>query len=297
MIEPLPPDIEQMFAAERGATVITGAARVSIRNKLIASIGLAPLGSAAAGTLLSAAKLLTAFVAISIGASAVRYAPSPPRPVHAPSLIAKTALQSMSPSVVPPRTPIVVVTPVDERIVARADAVAAPSPGPAAHPVTVAAAAAPVDEHITPSVPIASPVLDVGPGPVTTIATTPSVAIPPLAVDEHIKPPLAVNVASSPRIDVPAPGIAVAQAKLLVAAWKALAANDPQRALSLVDDDRRAHRDSPLDEERSALEIAALASTHRVAEARAASIEFFARYPHSVHRALVERAVDRKELR
>jgi hypothetical protein len=65
MIEPLPPALAALIAAERSAPVASSAARIAIKAKLAASIAAAPLGMATAG--FGAGKII-AIVALSIGA-------------------------------------------------------------------------------------------------------------------------------------------------------------------------------------------------------------------------------------
>lgn len=98
--------------------------------------------------------------------------------------------------------------------------------------------------------------------------------------------------ASSPigATDVPTVVAAPTEAQLLHAAWMA---HDPARALALVHQDAQLHPDGPLAEERAAIEAIALANLHQVDDARAAATRFYSLYPNSTHRALVERAVER----
>jgi hypothetical protein len=79
---------------------------------------------------------------------------------------------------------------------------------------------------------------------------------------------------------------------LLARAWAALERGEPRAALELVDRHRAAHPESALAEEREALRIVALRRLHRNAEARAAASAFSARYPDSIHRPLVDPALE-----
>ena len=104
---------------------------------------------------------------------------------------------------------------------------------------------------------------------------------------------IASRTAVAVPIDVPAPPEpAPAQAEILRQAWDAISAGDAVGALQLADKDRRLHPKDALDEERAALEIVALARLHRSDEARASAESFFAAYPNSVHRALIERVLE-----
>ncbi|NVB83650.1 MAG: hypothetical protein HOV81_35075 [Kofleriaceae bacterium] len=82
--------------------------------------------------------------------------------------------------------------------------------------------------------------------------------------------------------------------QLLRRAWAALNTGAAVEALALVRDDIRLHPDGVLTEERAALNVLALAKLGRHDEARAASTAFTSRYPTSVHRARIERALEEK---
>jgi hypothetical protein len=77
-------------------------------------------------------------------------------------------------------------------------------------------------------------------------------------------------------------------------AWSALERGEAKLALELVARDRAAHPGAALTEEREALHVVALRRLHRGAEARAGARAFVARYPDSIHRALVDPALEDK---
>jgi hypothetical protein len=109
---------------------------------------------------------------------------------------------------------------------------------------------------------------------------------PPPAVE----PPASVNTA--PAISpAAAPAPRSSQAELLARAWQALAGNDAAATLKLLDDDRRLHPDGALSEEREAMQVQALRAAGRTDDARAHGRRFLERWPQSVHRHAVAKAV------
>jgi hypothetical protein len=95
----------------------------------------------------------------------------------------------------------------------------------------------------------------------------------------------------APAPDREAPAAAPSQADLLAQAWQALGKNDPTATLQLLDTDRRLHPDGALSEEREAMHVQALAAAGHMVEARTEAEAFRARYPHSVHRAAIDKVV------
>lgn len=91
--------------------------------------------------------------------------------------------------------------------------------------------------------------------------------------------------------DVAAPS----EVELLKRAWTALSVGEPEQALQIAEQDAQLHPDGVLAEEREAVQIAALAKLHRMDEARSSASHFIQENPTSVHRALVERAIQREE--
>ena len=83
---------------------------------------------------------------------------------------------------------------------------------------------------------------------------------------------------------------APSQAELLAKAWRALA-NDPTETLRLLDLDQRLHARGALVEERDALRVQTLTALDRREEAGELAARFIERYPRSVHRKAVERAL------
>jgi hypothetical protein len=87
----------------------------------------------------------------------------------------------------------------------------------------------------------------------------------------------------------------VPQSTLLANASRALYGGDAARALVMLDDDARAHPDGALAEEREALRLSALLALSRTREARALAEKFLAQFPHTVHRAVVDRALSSEQ--
>jgi hypothetical protein len=119
---------------------------------------------------------------------------------------------------------------------------------------------------------------------------------PPVADEPPVVPDIVVAEPPPPApprkpVEQPPPP-APSQAALLKRAWSLLSAGQPDQALALVRDDERLHPDGVLAEEREALAIKALVSLRRTDEARVAVAAFVTRYPSSVHRAQVERALE-----
>lgn len=136
--------------------------------------------------------------------------------------------------------------------------------------------------------------------PETTHAEAPTLALaatPQDAALVEIRPEPPVPTAPV-RPDAPPTGrqrgarLARSQASILAEATRALTDGDGSRVLVLVAEDRRAHRDGPLAEEREALRLSALLVLDRSKEARAAAHRFLARYPTTSHKRLVDRALE-----
>jgi hypothetical protein len=157
-----------------------------------------------------------------------------------------------------------------------------------------------VKRHREPAKPRATPLLvapAVASAPAESIAPPPSKPAP--TAESAPTPPAAPAIARAPIPPTPRPMQPLApiptpppaELALLREAWAALSAQDFARALELVQQDERTDPSGPLAEERDALRVLALAKLHRLDDARAAASAFETRYPTSVHRALVERAV------
>lgn len=134
-------------------------------------------------------------------------------------------------------------------------------------------------------------------GPTQPPADAPALA-PPTPVERIDVPASAVQPAPAPPPPpAPAPDPKAAapaepsQADLLAQAWQALGKNDPSATLQLLDTDRRLHPDGALSEEREAMHVQALAAAGHMVEARTEAEAFRARYPHSVHRAAIDKVV------
>ena len=98
----------------------------------------------------------------------------------------------------------------------------------------------------------------------------------------------------APPAEVPverAPAEGPSQADLLAKAWQALARKDTAATLKILDDDRRLHPDGALSEEREAMRVQALLAADRKPDARTHAEQFLARWPKSVHRHVMEKAL------
>jgi hypothetical protein len=129
-------------------------------------------------------------------------------------------------------------------------------------------------------------------------AETPNAAAPASEVPSPAPAPKRATTAARPSartvepVATPRADDAPSQAQLLRRAWTALNAGAAAEALAIVNDDVRRHPDGSLTEERAALNVLALEKLGRRDEARAASAAFATRYPTSVHRARIERALE-----
>lgn len=121
------------------------------------------------------------------------------------------------------------------------------------------------------------------PAPIAPSSPAPPAVSPPASkprpVDRAPSPPAVVE----PEVDD--------QPTLLHRAWDALGRGDAAAALDAVELDATHHPDGPLAEEREALRIDALLRLSRTDEARDRARAFAARYPDSIHRDLVARAL------
>jgi hypothetical protein len=130
----------------------------------------------------------------------------------------------------------------------------------------------------------------------STFTPTPT---PPAAIDiapatQAAEPLAAKPPHSSPRVASKTPE--QSEPDLLASAWTVLSAGEPEQALKLADEDAQLHPDGVLGEERDAVRISALVKLHRMDEARSAASRFIQEHPTSVHRAVVERALNSEEL-
>ncbi|HEY1550824.1 MAG TPA: hypothetical protein VGG28_23505 [Kofleriaceae bacterium] len=129
--------------------------------------------------------------------------------------------------------------------------------------------------------------------PVATVV--PSTPVRAVASDIAPAPNAAEPPAAKPRVAGKAPE--QTEADLLARARTVLSAGDPEQALEIAEHDAQLHPDGALAEERDAVRISALVKLRRTAEARSAASRFIQQYPTSVHRDLVERAMQRDEPR
>ena len=128
--------------------------------------------------------------------------------------------------------------------------------------------------------------------------TSPPAVAPPTPVERIDVHASAVQPAPAPPpAPAPAPDLKTvapaepSQADLLARAWQALGTGDATTTLQLLDTDRRLHPDGALTEEREAMHVQALAAAGHMVEARTEAEAFRARYPHSVHRAAIDKVV------
>lgn len=148
----------------------------------------------------------------------------------------------------------------------------------------------------TPIAPVTESVVAAPAAPAAPPVAAPSPqAAPPVAVVS--RPARTVTVVPS----APSPAAATiipSQPELVRRAWAALKSADAAGALAIVKQDRTEHPDGPLEEERDAIEVLALIKLQPGADASAVAAGFLDRYPASIHRGLIERAIaERKEVR
>ena len=159
---------------------------------------------------------------------------------------------------------------------------------PQQHTGAVAAATAPEVASTTAAEPTARPPREL-PGvanPAVEISTPlPSPAMPSVQVPVAEASRAVERRTSTPRAAEPA-GIDV-EAPIIAAALRALKADDPARALALLDGHRKRYPSGVMTEDREALRISALCRTDRAAEAVRLRTTFFQRWPDSTHAARV----------
>jgi len=122
--------------------------------------------------------------------------------------------------------------------------------------------------------------------PGTTVVARPVVVAPPAAVH----PPADPDALERPARSAKAPAIE-SQQVLIARAWSLHARGDASGVLGVVELDAKVQRDGNLAEEREVLRIVALTRLGRGDDARTSAASFARRYPSSLHRALIERAV------
>jgi len=129
---------------------------------------------------------------------------------------------------------------------------------------------------------------------VRTVAPAPTV-VDHAPVIETLPPPIVVTAPAPARptpLRKPTASTVDDQRTLLRRAWDARARNEPSASLAAVELDAKLHPDGALAEERDALRIDALVQLSRLDEARDRALAFAARYPDSLHRALISRALE-----
>jgi hypothetical protein len=288
----LPPELAALINAERAAKVASAAERVVVRAKLAASVGAAPLGSAAVGATLAGTGKAFAIVAITLAAGggaalALRDdAPSARAPTHEVASSTR-GLAEVVPA--PHEGPVQVAT----------EPTGSASQRDGSAPLVATAYAPARASNVAPS-PVIVP-------PLVVAARKPDVASEPSLLQSDVsRPPASVSATSAPAEGStgfePSAGEVVtppvrSQVELIRAAWAALSAGDATGALALADEDARARRGGPLAEEREVVRLVSLARLHRTADAQHAATRFVALYPTSVHRALIERAFSDQESR
>jgi hypothetical protein len=276
MTDPLPPELEDLVAAERAAPAPDAAARAAARARLAAAVGHAAPGAAGA---FGAGKLLAILaVVVAAGTFAVLHGRGESHARPAAPTVASTM-----PVIAPTPTPAPTAT------------TATDAPEPAQ---TAEGSAAKNTKNAKKASSLGA--LDVLGGQSlrsSTTATrstpsTPSPSTPPTASMQSMAEPSHVQPAAAPPSPPPAePADATTQAELIRQAWSALAVGEPDRALAIVLEDARLHDGGALDEERDAVRIVALARLGRLDEARRAATQFDHDYPTSLHHDLVTRAL------
>jgi type IV secretory pathway VirB10-like protein len=119
---------------------------------------------------------------------------------------------------------------------------------------------------------------------------------PPVATQSLVPAPIeatqkqrsARSVALPPE---PPPPVIPSQVEMLQEAWADIGRGEAAQALDLAVRDEELHANGALSEERAALRIVALAKLGRTTEASEANVEFAAKYPASIHRSTIARAL------
>ena len=132
--------------------------------------------------------------------------------------------------------------------------------------------------------------------PSTPTVTSPLMQAPAQVVDEASQAPVASPAAPSQvREAPPVPRRDLARERaLLDKARAALRASETRKALSLVSKHRGRFPHGALVEERESIWIRALVERGSVEKAKKRGARFLRRYPRSIHRAAVERALERE---
>jgi hypothetical protein len=273
----LPDDLAALFAAERAAPVAAGGAKAIVKAKLAASVAGIPLGAGA--TVLGAAGKLISVLALTIGIGAGAIAvtrssggesidvpPAPRAEIAAPETVMRVEPDRSSEPTIASQSP----SPVD-RAARPAQRLAQVSRATVELPVP-----APVDQ------------------PASSVAIAQAAPLPtePVAVPTDLPPPDA-SAPPSPSPSVALPSASAPESLLLAQAWSALSGRDAARALALVRAGESAYPGGPLSEEREAIRISALSQLRRNEETRAAAARFLRNYPQSIHRAIVQRALEK----
>jgi hypothetical protein len=266
-----PKELAELFAAEKAAPVADAAVRAAAKSRLVAAVGHVPLGqaaAAAASTLAGAGKVI-AVIALTVGIGGGTVA------------LVKHGTGTRASAPVMERVPVVEVGAHEPR---------SPEASTQASSTQASNTQASSTLPEQPTVEATAPA--VGPAAASAPSVAPTVRAPARLAKRQ---PGAVHEDHEDKV-APAHDDGPSEVHLLRGAWAALNANKGAEALELVRDDERLHRDGVLAEERQALTVLALAQLGRLADARVASSAFIARYPTSVHRARVERAVSIEEI-
>ncbi len=276
----LPESLRTLIAAEREAPVVGDTARASVRAKLGVTLGMATVASAGA----AAATSSTATAATTTAAT---------------SVTATTTVAATTTAGAALKLGVAI-----KVLVVTVGLGAATTAGVATYKATssrqsreIAAPTVEVASASRESEPTPTPMASRETAPV--LAETPAVeraapAEPPAQVQRPYRgsegaKPVDTHVAVEPS---PAPP---SQAQLLADATRAFSKADHARALQLLDDDERLHAGGPLSEERDALRVSVLIASGRTGDARIRARELLARYPHTIHRAFVERVLDKEK--
>ncbi len=128
--------------------------------------------------------------------------------------------------------------------------------------------------------------------PARLVAPPPVSATAPIATPPIDRPAARARPRESRRAAVPAaaPASASEEARLLLAARRALA-SDPTAALARTAEHERRFANGTLVEERELVAVRALVALDRKADAQARADRFVERFPDSVHRPALERAL------
>jgi hypothetical protein len=284
-LPPLPPNLRALIADERDAPGPDDGARARVRGRIAVSLGLAVIAETSAEAATTSAeaattsattaatgtaavtgitgKLIAIAIAVGIGGGGSALLLRDGAPATSATLPERASAE--------PAEPAESAEPAEP---------AEPAPGPSGPPVELPPVVEPAPVSMTPQPARAVP------------RRSPRVA-PASAVNagaQRTPPQPAAQPAPAPQ-----PALDASQRALLAQVLAASSRGDLATALSLLEHDQRVHGDGALSEEREAIRVDVLLRLWRYDEARARATDFMKRYPTSILRSRVERALVQRQ--